>query len=274
MGARLRRVRWPARRSRAAAWVPTGAGDAPLRRIDLVDGEASANQRQLRRHGLAGWQPGTSAGLLAAWELTGEPGTFVDVGANAGVYALLCRLLWPSMAVVAFEPSPATVEAGRAWAAANGVDVAFEAAALSDVDDRGVLHLSAKSDASNSLVAGFREATGAVEVDLVTLDGYAARTGLTPTVVKIDVERHEPAVLRGARRTLERDRPVVVIEVLGGEEAEPVHALLADLGYTARRLDARDRLYWPGPVPSRWPEVLEGWRQAVDRCVPVARRRR
>lgn len=257
------------RAGRRSAWVPTGADDAPLRRIDLAGGQASANQRQLRRKGLAGWQPGTTAGLLAAWQLTQKPGAFFDVGANAGVYSLLCRLLWPSMQAVAFEPSPSTLEAGRQWAAANGVEVTFEQAALSELDGGGTLYLSNKSDASHSLVAGFRQASGTLEVDLITLDGYVERTDLVPTVVKIDVEQHELAVLRGARRTLQRCRPVVVVEVLQAEQRQQAHELLCDLGYVARGLDARDRLYWPGTVPADWPGAVDGWLSAVRRCAPT-----
>jgi FkbM family methyltransferase len=266
---------WDALRARLlrvggrGALVPTGPHDAPLRRIALGDGRSSINQRQLRRHGLAGWQPGTTAGLLAAWELTPRPGVFLDVGANAGVYSLLCRLLWPWTETVAFEPSPGTVEAGRRWAAANGVAVRFERAALSDHEGEGVLHLSSRSDASHSLVPGFREAVGTLPVDLLTLDGYVERTGREPTVVKIDVEGHEREVLRGARRTLERSRPVVVVELLDLERSREADALLRGLGYVSRRLDRRDHVYWPDAVPARWADTLNGWRRAVDRCVPM-----
>lgn len=257
------------RAGRHAAWVPTGAGDAPLRTIDLGAGKASINHRQLRRHGLAGWQRQTTAGLLAAWDLTTKPGAFLDVGANAGVYSLLCGLLWPSIRAVAFEPSPWTVDAGRRWAALNGVDVVFEQTAVSETPGTAWLHLSDKSDASHSLAAGFRRSSRRIPVDLVTLDGYVARQGLTPTVAKIDVEQHELAVLRGARWTLQHHRPVVVMEVLAGGDSHQAHQLLGELGYVARRLGSRDQVYWPELIPDEWDEAYRGWLQAVSRCIPV-----
>lgn len=263
-------ARWRSGRlGRRQAWVPTGPYDAPLRRIDLVDGRSSINQRQLRRHGLAGWQPGTTAGLLAAWELSEKPGTFFDVGANAGVYSLLCRLLWPSITAIAFEPSRPTVEAGRRWASANDVTVTFEPVAVSEVVGEGLLYLSERSDASHSLVSGFRRSSGTAKIELITLDSYVERTARVPTVVKIDVEQHEEEVLRGARRTLERARPAVVIELLGTEGSQRAHELLSDLDYERHPLDTRDRMYWPDSAPARWPEVLHGWRRAVGRCVPA-----
>lgn len=247
-------------------WFPSGPGRAALRRLDLAGGRASTNQRQLRRNGLAGWQPETSAALLAAWELSPRPGVFFDIGANAGVYALLCRLVQPAFEVVAFEPSPDTVAAGQRWAAANGVEVRFEQVAVSDAQGRATLYLSRRSDASNSLVAGFREATGTVEVDRLDLDTFVAREALVPTVIKIDVERHEAAVVDGARRTLADHRPVVVMELLGGRAARGVDRRLRELGYQSHPLGARDHLYWPGELPGDWHTRLAGWRAAVARC--------
>ncbi len=253
------------------AFMPTGPGDAPLRTLHLDGGQASINQRQLRRLGLAGWQEATTAALLAAWDVTAPGGVFFDVGANAGVYALLCRLLHPSMEVVAFEPSPTTVAAGQQWARANGVEVRFERVALSDVDDRGTLYLSSRSDASNSLVEGFREPSGTLDVELLTMDSFVRREGLAPSVVKIDVEQHEPAVLRGAGSTLVEHRPIIVMELLGSEASRRAHRRLCRLDYEPFELGDRDRLYWPDGLPADWDRRLAGWSEAIRRCVPPGR---
>lgn len=260
-----------ARRMRARAWIPTGVDDAPLQLIDLVDGRSSINQRHLRRRGLAGWQNATTAGLLTTWELTPKPGLFLDVGANAGVYSLLCRLLWPSIQAIAFEPSPKTLGAGLRWAEANDVEVVFEQAAVSDADGRAPLYLSSKSDASHSLVAGFRKSSQTLDVDLITLDTYVQREGIVPTVLKIDVEQHELSVLRGAREILAQYQPAIVMEVLKTAASKEAQSLLTDLGYRSHRLGPRDRLYWPGQIPARWDETFRGWLRAVDRCVPAGR---
>ncbi len=253
---------------RRDAWIPTGPGDAPLRLIDLDGGSSSINQRKLARHGLAGWQSATTASLLTAWDLTPAPGVFFDIGANAGVYALLCRLLWPSIETVAFEPSATTVDAGRRWSRANGVHIHFEQVAVSDIDGHGTLYLSSRSDASNSLVAGFREPSGTLDVELVTLDTYVERTGVVPTMVKIDVEQHEPAVIRGARATLAEHRPVIVMELLRTDASRRAHRLLGELGYEAHHLGSRDRLYWPDGLPTDWGARYDAWLRAVDRCDP------
>lgn len=241
--------------------------------LDLLDGRASANQRRLRHKGLAGWQWETTAALLSAFELTAKPGTFLDVGANAGVYAILCRLLWPQINAIAFEPTPATARAGIRWASANDVDVAFEQLALSDDEGPALLHLSDRSDASNSLVAGFRESSEAVEVETTTLDDYVESRDIVPTVIKVDVEQHELSVVRGAKRTLQRHEPVIVMELLKAPQSRKAHRLLQDLGYEPDTVDTRDCVYWPGTFPTRWDEVFQGWLAAVERCRPMIPRK-
>ncbi len=257
------------------AWVPTGPGDAPLAKIDLKGGTKTINQRQLRRNGLAGWQAPTTAGLLAALELSPRKGAFLDIGANAGIYSLLCKRLWPEMTVIAFEPVPITRRAGLRLAAANEVDIKFESLALSDRTGPGVIYLSSISDASNSLVEGFREPAGTVEVELTTLDAYVKETGVVPSVMKVDVELHEPAVLIGARKTLKRHKPAVVVEMLTdddelSEAARDAHELLTKIGYEGRLLANRDWLYWHRGIPEGFDDRFADWAAAVARCVPIS----
>src|SRR3546814_17379611 len=52
-------------------------------------------------------------------------------------------------------------------------------------------------------------------VPLITLDDAFGRDRLWPTIVKVDVEGHEIAVVEGARRILERRQPIFVIEFHG-----------------------------------------------------------
>ena len=49
--------------------------------------------------------------------------------------------------------------------------------------------------------------------------------------MKIDVERHEPAVIRGCRRMLEESRPTVLIEILDAEIGKAVARQISGLGY-------------------------------------------
>ncbi len=77
----------------------------------------------------------------------------------------------------------------------------------------------------------------------VTLDGYCEAHGLTPEVIKIDVEGGEIAVLEGARETLRRARPTIYLSVhptelgLLGHGPDALARLIDDLGYACRDVD-------------------------------------
>ena len=70
----------------------------------------------------------------------------------------------------------------------------------------------------------------------VSLDDYVTAWAAVPTVIKIDVEGHESAVLTGALQTLERYRPTLLCEVHGAEEAEAVVRSVAGVGYEQSQL--------------------------------------
>lgn len=167
----------------------------------------------------------------------------LDVGANAGLYTLCAKAVSPHAAVAALEP----VERIRAKLAANvalnRMDVSIVPAAASDRDGTGALldtgaehELSATLDPTARVLAG-KEAHP-VEVALVRLDTLVARGAIPPPdLVKIDVEGHEPAVLRGMGSLLER-RPVLLVEVLTEAAAADVDALTRHFGYQVYIIDA------------------------------------
>ena len=75
----------------------------------------------------------------------------------------------------------------------------------------------------------------AVPVRAFTLDHLVFRDGLpAPTVMKIDVEGAEHAVLRGATRLLTEKRPLIFLSTHGPQVHTECCRLLAGLGYTLR----------------------------------------
>ena len=246
-------------------------------RLDLVDPFSSSVQRLIRRSGLASFEPETAAALLALFEQADPDFVLYDVGANVGVYSAMAAAMFRPRAVHSFEPSPTTAEKLAKIAWANGGGVAVHECALSDTDGEAALFLSPVSDASNSMVAGFRDAAGEVMVRTRRLDDVVAETGMPPTIIKIDVETHEPAVLAGARETLKQHRPYVVVEVLYRSKQDlgaPISEAFAGLGYSYYALDAtpdwqpaeritgrkgiaRDWLLAPEPLSE---DFIEHWR--------------
>lgn len=256
--------------------------------LDVIDPFSSMVQRFLRREGLGAYEPETAATLLTLFEIQNGPFTMFDVGANIGLYSHLCAAMFGEARVVSFEPTPETADIARAIAAANDLRVEVVEAAVSDRSGRADLHLSETSDASNSLVEGFKQSEAAVTVDLVSLDDHVASTGVGPDILKIDVETHEPEVLAGARSVLAEQRPYVVIEVLrrrGGDQGVAIQAGVDELGYRYYELSAtpdwtprekirgsgtveRDWLLAPDDLPADFGERWQRWFDRLSECTP------
>lgn len=143
-----------------------------------------------------------------------EPGwAVVDVGANLGYYTLLAALLTgPEGRVYAFEPAPSTFKTllrNIELNAAPNVEV-YEAA-LSDT--HGVVSLieGAQDDFNRIGPAG----EGARrEAPCWTLDQFVEANRIQRVdLVKVDIEGAEHKFLLGARKTIQRFRPIIVIEL-------------------------------------------------------------
>lgn len=173
-------------------------------------------------------------------------GTLVmDIGANRGIYAYwMSRAVGRQGRVIAFEPQPELAhhlhDLKSSFALGNLVIVGQ---GLSSVAGRRTLfrpEVGAGGASLEARPAGW----GSVQVGLTTLDDYY--TDARPVrFIKCDVEGHECDVLRGARRILVRDRPILLLEIHAGEmEKGHIGRYLSELGYHGfffcgrRRIDA------------------------------------
>lgn len=133
----------------------------------------------------------------------------IDVGANRGLYTReLARI---SSCVHAFEPTREMADLLRRTSAAN---VQVHEVAASDQDGTAMLSVPLDgSDAVHSLASieprhGARSCT-TVEVKTARLDGMIKDD---VAFIKIDVEGHELAVLRGTTGLIEKSRPIFLVE--------------------------------------------------------------
>ncbi len=177
-----------------------------------------------------------------------RPGmTVLDVGANIGFYSLLAgRAVGPSGQVFAFEPDPRTAKSLRANVVANGLTTinVFERV----VSDRaGQVELLQTASAPHTglfpPVSG-EAVVGVVPVEAVVLDDVL--DGVAVDVMKLDVEGHEPAVLRGMEQTLERSPSLrLFLEysppalARAGEDAAAFLQRLRELFASVRVIDER-----------------------------------
>ncbi|MDQ3875336.1 MAG: FkbM family methyltransferase [Actinomycetota bacterium] len=140
---------------------------------------------------------------------------FVDVGANIGLVSLLAaRLVGPSGVVHAVEPQPRLAELIRRSAALNSFEhVLVHEVALSDREASVPLWLRKGHTGMATLESPFDDDGGrSIDVDTRPAAEFLAEVcSARPRLVKIDVEGHESAVMRGARTFFERSGPDVVL---------------------------------------------------------------
>lgn len=156
------------------------------------------------------------------------PGDVVlDLGAHIGYYTLLASgLVGPAGRVYAFEPHPRNAWYLRRHMKMNrcgNVEVLERAA----YDRRGTVPFEFGSGSGTGRVSD----AGPISVRTVRLDEFVAERGISPTVVKVDVEGGERPVLQGGMEMLRRDRPLLFLSTHGEQHAASCRTLLAMLGY-------------------------------------------
>ena len=263
--------------------LPTGGRRSTL---DLIEPNSTAVQRYIRRHGLGNYERPTLATALTLGERSAPGFVMFDVGANMGLYGSLVAAMFEPSVVCSFEPAPTTADVARRIAERNDLPVDVHQMGVSDSDGEAELFLSPVSDASNSLVAGFRDTDRTVTVPIVTIDSFTASHGVDPDIIKLDVETHERAVLDGARNTIERHRPAIVIEVLrrkGRDHGVEIQDFFDGLGYAYYELSStptwrpsdkihgsgttdRDWLLAPAPIGDDFAERWDHWNRALAAC--------
>jgi len=177
-------------------------------------------------------------------------GVFFDVGAHYGWLSLkAARHVGRSGRVVAFEPSPVLLEILHYHQRRNRLpQMTIVGSAVSETDaaEARFYLLNGGLSSRNSLTIGppglpFLDSVekAATEVPTVKLDSFCGKSGITPDVIKIDVEGSEGMVLRGAASILRRFGPVLVVSTHpywfpASESAGELFDFLAGCGYRVK----------------------------------------
>lgn len=173
-----------------------------------------------------------------------------DVGANLGLFTLMAAgLAGPTGQIVAVEADAWLVETVRRSVRRNHglAPVSVVAAAAADVSGISRFEIARTSRATSHLAGGSSSQTGGIRetqyVPTLTLDCLLEHF-TPPSVVKIDVERSEARVLRGAELILRQARPVLLVEV-GSEVANEVADILGAADYRLFDAESRRRVQKP-----------------------------
>jgi len=165
-------------------------------------------------------------------------GTFIDIGANIGLYSIALSKYFDR--ILAFEANPITfkvLEANLALSGTRNVEPFCEgvssrtrcASLYVPLDGHlGWATLSADRHGVDTTVAE-------TMINLDTLDNLSTKKGFEQdpiSLIKIDVEGHEAEVLQGAVGILNRWGPIVLVEVLEGAAGQESFEILTRCGYS------------------------------------------
>ncbi len=188
-----------------------------------------------------GWAGHETETVQPFYERARRARVVLDIGAHVGYFAVVAAHANPAGRVYAFEPLARVRERLERNVALNGLtNVTCVPLALgSPAGTAQFFHVREGIPSSSSLSRGFMQSILAraeqltsTTVEVVEVDDFVDAHGLTGVdLVKVDTETTEAAVLRGMRRTLQRDHPDIVCEVLDGSAGEALEALLRPLGY-------------------------------------------
>ena len=158
----------------------------------------------------------------------------LDIGANIGYNTLLFSDYGP---VHSFEPVYHQIVNKNCQSNSLNHKVSVYPCALSDKQELKEIFLPPRERVSNTYTnyggTSFHHEGDmkgrSLFVDCTRLDDVY--TG-TPSIIKIDVEGHELKVLEGARETLEKHKPSILVELLPHvEDSKHVRTLLKEMGY-------------------------------------------
>jgi len=195
-------------------------------------------------------------------------GVFLDVGANQGELTLIAAQRARAGRVIAFEPVPrwfARLEEnvrGNGWSHVRVVH-----RALSDRESEMEMYTSEEVGAQgmneglSSLRRGDGREVAIGKVATLPLDVFAERERLDRIdLIKVDVEGAERAVIEGARQTLARLHPALILEWNEPAEPTPAPSLRDDLraqGYALFGVDSFGHLASiPDAAPIHAPTVF------------------
>jgi FkbM family methyltransferase len=191
-------------------------------------------------------------------------GTFLDIGANTGLYALLAAAADPAISIHAFEPVKEIAEAFLLNADLNPMlkeRLTLHRVALTDFTGEALFHETMNPyfmTTTSGLNAEFSKAHGETRHYLVptqTLDGFMSESSIDNlSFIKIDVEGHEKEVMVGAETTILTHRPFIGIELLWDADYDYFEKFLLNNGYV-------DAILQPGSFRQTYfPEFIrDGW---------------
>jgi FkbM family methyltransferase len=175
-------------------------------------------------------------------------GTFLDVGANTGWFALRAAARYRELGdgrVHAFEPQPVMANLIERSIAQNGLDAQLTVHRLALGNEEKTVWMSTPPFNSGGSLVRFREVEDSFPVGMKTLDSLDIEVDRID-IMKVDIEGSEPLFIEGAAEFLKRHRPIIYSELhpkklqwVSKRSREDYLDQMEALGYRALALNSR-----------------------------------
>ncbi|PQA88544.1 FkbM family methyltransferase [Hyphococcus luteus] len=197
---------------------------------------------------------------LNVWSnLSKRSAKIADIGGHVGVYSIVAALSNPSAEIIAFEPIDYIYARLLLNAFTNGVKN-IDARALGISDNAGWTEINLRfgpqtlsSGSSIEMRHNLPSTASKKPIFITTIDEQFRDAAVD--LMKVDIEGHEIAALRGGAHVIERDKPSVLCEVLPSEVKEgEVFTWFAERNYECYSIHEEtntvDPFEWRGELPA------------------------
>lgn len=196
---------------------------------------------------------GVLAAAIDARIAAGETFTFVDIGANVGLYSLYVASRGGARSrILAVEPQPGIVDRLRFNVQLNaGSNIAILPIAVADREGEMELVINERDSGGTRLDKGgaITPGTAAVRVACRTLAAILDQAGISAIdALKIDIEGAEDLALAPFLRTAPRGLlpSLVLIEDRQGDWSINLYGLMQDRGYAVAARSRQNAVFWLG----------------------------
>lgn len=196
-------------------------------------------------------------GLYGEWEkeslkiwaqLCKESNYILDIGANTGIYSLIAKSQNQTSNVFAVEPINVNFEVLKNNITKNKFNIHADKIALSSEECEGKMYmlkdrLNYMTSVNDNRYEKHPEIAGMSEVVEIKVPvktyQYLEKKYKIPKVelIKIDVEGHEINVLNGMYDVVKRDKPIILLEIIGEDNATALNTMFQELGYRFISID-------------------------------------
>jgi len=161
-----------------------------------------------------------------------KDGVVLDVGANIGNHSLYFAKVFNT--VISFEPVPSNCWILQANAYLNKINnLILIQKGLSDKNIKMAIDSSIRENTCNFVSEINKNSANQTVIDVSIGDEEIEILNLNKKIamIKIDVEGHEPFVVAGLKKTIQKDMPTIFWEAFSKQEANKTKVLLEEMGY-------------------------------------------